>query len=299
MNSGKTVFAQLLEHFPYYEFSKCVNRYQGDYKVKSFSCLSQFLAMAFAQLTQRESLRDIETCLRAMRSKLYHIGFRGNISRNTLANANSQRDWRIYADFALLLINTARQLYANEDFGVQLKKMVYALDSTTIDLCLSIFPWAKFRQHKAAVKMHTLLDLHGNIPSFIWITSGAIHDVNILDLLPVEAGAYYLLDRGYLDFSRLYNIQTSQAFFITRTKSNSQFRRLYSHPVKKSLGIISDQIVVLTGFYSARNYPDKLRRIHYRISISRLFTELRPTPSRRKYGSRLRHMSWLPSSRNA
>jgi hypothetical protein len=263
MNSGKTVFAQLLEHFPYYEFSKCVDRYQGEYKVKSFSCLSQFLAMAFAQLTQRESLRDIETCLRAMRSKLYHIGFRGNVSRNTLANANSHRDWRIYADFALSLIETARRLYASEDFGVQLKKMVYALDSTTIDLCLSLFPWAKFRQHKAAVKMHTLLDLHGNIPSFIWITSGAVHDVNILDSLPVEAGAYYLLDRGYLDYSRLHNIQMSQAFFITRTKSNFQFQRVYSHPAKKSLGIICDQTVVLTGFYAAQDYPDKLRRIRY------------------------------------
>jgi hypothetical protein len=263
MNSGKTIFAQLLEHFPYYEFSKCIDRYQGEYKVKTFSCLSQFLAMAFAQLTQRESLRDIETCLRAMQSKLYHIGFRGNISRNTLANANSQRDWRIYSDFALTLIATARQLYANDDFGVQLKKMVYALDSTTIDLCLSLFPWAKFRKHKAAVKMHTLMDLHGNIPSFIQITSGAVHDVNILDSLPIEAGAYYLLDRGYLDFSRLHNIHSSQAFFITRTKANSQFRRIYSHSVKKSLGIISDQTVMLTGFYSAKNYPDRLRRIHY------------------------------------
>ena len=263
MNSGKTVFAQVLEHFPYYEFSKCVDRYQGEYKVKSFSCLSQFLAMAFAQLTQRESLRDIETCLRAMQSKLYHIGFRGTISRNTLANANAQRDWRIYADFALTLIDTARRLYASEDFGVQLKKMVYALDSTTVDLCLSLFPWAKFRKHKAAVKMHTLLDLHGNIPSFIWITSGAIHDVNILDSLPIEAGAFYLLDRGYLDYSRLHNIHTSQAFFITRTKSNFQFRRLYSHPVKKSLGVICDQTVILTGFYAAKDYPDKLRRIRY------------------------------------
>jgi hypothetical protein len=263
MNTGKTVFGQLLEHFPYYEFSKCVDRYQGEYKVKTFSCLSQYLAMAFAQLTQRESLRDIETCLRAMQSKLYHIGFRGTISRNTLANANSQRDWRIYADFALTLITTARQLYANDDFGVQLKKMVYALDSTTIDLCLSLFPWAKFRKHKAAVKMHTLMDLHGNIPSFISITSGAMHDVNILDSLPVEAGAYYLLDRGYLDFSRLHGIHLSQAFFITRTKANFQFRRIYSQPAKKSLGIICDQTVMLTGFYSAKNYPDRLRRIHF------------------------------------
>jgi hypothetical protein len=263
MNTGKTVFGQLLEHFPYYELSKCVDRYQGEYKVKTFSCLSQFLAMAFAQLTQRESLRDIETCLRAMQTKLYHIGLRGTVSRNTLANANSQRDWRIYADFALTLITTARQLYANDDFGVQLKKMVYALDSTTIDLCLTLFPWAKFRKHKAAVKMHTLMDLHGNIPSFISITSGAVHDVNILDSLPVEAGAYYLLDRGYLDFSRLHSIHTSQAFFITRTKANFQFRRLYSQPVKDSLGIICDQTVMLTGFYSLINYPDRIRRIHF------------------------------------
>jgi hypothetical protein len=263
MNSGKTVFAQLLEHFPYYEFSKCVNRYQGEYKVKTFSCLSQFLAMAFAQLTQRESLRDIETCLRAMQSKLYHIGFRGTVSRNTLSNANTQRDWRIYADFALVLINTARRLYENDDFGSQLKKMAYALDSTTIDLCLSLFPWAKFQKTKAAVKMHTLLDLHGNIPSLIWITPGNIHDVNILDSIPIEAGAFYLLDRGYLDFSRLFIIHESRAFFVTRTKSNFRFRRVYSKPVKKTHGVICDQSVVLTGFYSTRNFPDKLRRIRY------------------------------------
>lgn len=263
MNSGKTVFAQLLEHFPYYEFSKCVDRYQGEYKVKTFSCFSQFLAMAFAQMTQRESLRDIETCLRAMQSRLYHIGFRGTVSRNTLANANSQRDWHMYADFALCLIDTARRLYADDDFGVQLKKMVYALDSTTIDLCLSLFPWAQFRKHKAAVKMHTLLDLHGNIPSFVWITSGAVHDVTILDTLPVEAGAFYLLDRGYLDFFRLHRINREQAFFITRTKSNFQFRRMYSAPVKKKFGILCDQTVELTGRYSLQRYPDKLRRIRY------------------------------------
>jgi hypothetical protein len=209
MNSGKTVFAQLLEHFPYYEFSKCVNRYKGEYKVKSFSCLSQFLTMAFAQLTQRESLRDIETCLRAMQTKFYHIGFRGKVSRNTHANAKTQRNWRIYADFAMVLIGIARQLYANDEFGAHLKKMVYALDSTTIDLCLTLFPWAKFREHKAAIKMHTLLDLHGNISSWIWVTSGKAHDVTILDLLPIEAGSYYLLDRGYLDFSRLYRIHSS------------------------------------------------------------------------------------------
>ena len=270
MNSGKTVFAQLLEHFPYYEFSKCVDRYQGEYKVKSFSCLSQFLAMAFAQLTQRESLRDIETCLRAMQSKLYHIGFRGTISRNTLANANLQRDWQIYADFAMSLINVARHLYANDDFGVQLKKMVYALDSTTIDLCLSLFSWAKFRKHKAAVKMHTLLDLHGNIPSLIWITTGAVHDVNILDSLPVEAGAYYLLDRGYLDFSRLFHIHEARAFFITRTKANFQFRRVYSAPVKKNYGIICDQTVELTGFYAQQHYPERLRRIRYHDSETQM-----------------------------
>lgn len=263
MNTGQTVFSQLLEFFPYYDFSKCVKRYDGEYKVKSFSCLDQFIAMAFAQLTLRESLRDIETCLRAMRSKLYHVGLRGRVSRNTLANANTQRDWRIYADFALVLIDTARRLYANEDFGVQLKKMVYALDSTTIDLCLSLFPWAKFRKHKAAVKMHTLLDLHGSIPSFVWITSGIIHDITIMDLLLIEAGAYYLFDRGYLDFSRLHRIHTAQAFFVTRTKRNFQFRRIYSHPVKKSYGVQCDQTVELTGFYSAQHYPDKLRRIRF------------------------------------
>jgi len=263
MNTGKTVFAQILEHFPYYEFTKCVKRYNGEYKVKSFSCLSQFLAMAFAQLTMRDSLRDIETCMRAMQSKLYHIGFRGSVSRNTLANANSQRDWRIYADIALVLIDIARRLYAEEDFGVQLKKMVYALDSTTIDLCLSLFPWAKFRKHKAAVKMHTLLDIHGSIPSFIWITSGKVHDVTILDSLAIEAGSFYLLDRGYLDFARLYKVHSSQAFFITRTKCNFQYRRLYSHPVKKTLGVLYDQTVALTGFYPAKSYPDKLRRIRY------------------------------------
>jgi Transposase DDE domain. len=263
MNVGKTVFAQLLEFFPYYEFSKCVERYNGEYKVKSFSCLNQFLTMAFAQLTSRESLRDIETCLRAMQSKLYHIGFRGMVSRNTLANANSQRDWRSYADFALVLVNTARPLYANDDFGVRLKHMVYALDSTTIDLCLSLFPWAQFRKHKAAVKMHTLLDVRGNIPTCIWITSGKVHDVAILKSLIFEAGAYYLCDRAYLDYSELYRMHTAQAFFITRTKSNSQFRVLSSLPVKESTGVICDQIVMLTGFYATQHYPEKIRRIHY------------------------------------
>jgi hypothetical protein len=263
MKIDRTVFAQLMDFFPLYEFHKCVGRYKGEYKVKRFSCLSQFLAMVFAQLTYRESLRDIETCLRAIGAKLYHVGFRGKVYRNTLANANMQRDWRIYADFALVLIGTARRLYAKEDFGVQLKDMVYALDSTTIDLCLKLFPWARFRKRKAAVKMHTLLDLHGNIPAFVWITPGKIHDVNILDLLVIEPGAYYLMDRGYLDFIRLHNINLSSAFFITRAKCNTQVQRLYSHPVDKSIGLKSDQTVVLTGLYSAKDYPDKLRRIRY------------------------------------
>jgi hypothetical protein len=263
MNKGKTIFAQIMEFLPEYEFNKCVKRYTGNYKIKSFTCRNQFYTMAFAQLTYRESLRDIETCLRAFRSKLYHIGIRGTVSRNTLANANKQRDWRIYADFALVLIYIARELYKNEDFGVQLKDMVYALDSTTIDLCLNLFPWAQFRKHKAAIKMHTLLDLRGNIPSVIWITSGKVHDVNMLDLLIIEPGAYYIVDRGYLDFSRLYKIHKSQAFFITRTKRNTKLRRLYSHTVDKSSGVLSDQTVVLTGFYSSEDYPDTLRRTRY------------------------------------
>ena len=222
MDTQKTVISQVMDFFPYYEFSKCVSRYNGEYKVKQFTCYNQFLVMAFAQLTYRESLRDIETCLLAMHSKLYHSGLKP-AARNTLSNANSQRDGRIYADFALVLISIARQLYAEDDFGIQLKEMVYALDSTTIDLCLTLFPWATFRKRKAAVKMHTLLDLHGNIPSFIWITTGKIHEVNVFDHLFIEPGAYYLLDRGYLDFPRLYKINTAKAFFITRTKSKTVF----------------------------------------------------------------------------
>ncbi len=263
MNIGRIIFAQLMDFFPIYEFQKCVHRYRGEYKVKHFSCLNQFLAMAFAQLTYRESLRDIEICLRAMGAKLYHVGFRGKVYRNTLANANSQRDWHIYADFAMVLIHIARKLYINEDFGIQLKDMVYALDATTIDLCLKLFPWAKFRKHKAAVKMHTLLDLHGNIPTFIWITTGKVHDVNVLDLLMVEPGAYYLMDRGYLDFARLHRIHLAGAFFITRSKRNTKVRRLYSHPIDKSTGVMCDQTVVLTGLNSAKYYPNKLRRIRY------------------------------------
>ena len=263
MDIGKTIFAQLMDFLPVYEFHKCVQRYNGHYKVKHFSCWNQFLCMAFAQLTYRESLRDIEACLRSAQRKLYHMGFRSNVSRNTLAHANQIRDWRIYADFAQILIGQARRLYANDSFGVELDQTVYALDSTTIDLCLSLFPWAKFRDHKGAVKLHTLLDLRGSIPSLIIITHGKVHDVNILDQLIFEPGAFYIIDRGYLDFDRLYAIHQASAFFVTRAKSNFRFRRLYSRPVDKSTGVQSDQIVILEGFYSRKAYPDKLRRIRY------------------------------------
>jgi hypothetical protein len=263
MDIGKTIFAQLMDFLPVYEFHKCVQRYNGHYKVKHFSCWNQFLCMAFAQLTYRESLRDIEACLRSAQRKLYHMGFRSNVSRNTLAHANQIRDWRIYADFAQILIGQARRLYANDSFGVELNQTAYALDSTTIDLCLSLFPWAKFRAHKAAVKLHTLLDLRGSIPSLIIITHGKVHDVNILDQLIFEPGAFYIIDRGYLDFDRLYAIHQASAFFVTRAKGNFRFRRLYSRPVDKSTGVQSDQIVILEGFYSRKAYPDKLRRIRY------------------------------------
>jgi len=263
MNDGKTVFAQLFEFLPLHEFRKCVRRYRGDYKVLSFSCLDQFLCMAFAQLTFRESLRDIETCLRTVRPKLYHMGIRGGISRNTLANANENRDWRIYADFAQVLIRTARNLYANDPFAVELEQTVYALDSTTIDLCLSLFPWARFRKRKAAVKLHTLLDLRGNIPSFIKISDGKWHDVHILDELLPEPGSYYVMDRGYLDFERLHAFSDCLAFFVIRAKKNLRYRRLYSAPVDKATGVRSDQTIVLTGVSTAEHYPDKLRRIRF------------------------------------
>ena len=263
MNYGKTVFSQIMDFLPMYEFQKCVNRYNGNYKIKSFTCMDQFLCMAFAQLTYRESLRDIEACLRAAQNKLYHMGIRSKVSRNTLANANQVRDWRIYADFAQELIKTARRLYANEDFGLQLEQTVYALDATTIDLCLSLFPWAKFRKRKGAIKLHTLLDMRGSIPATVIITHGKVHDVNILDSLFIEAGGIYIMDRGYLDFARLYNIQQSSAFFITRAKSNFDFKRLYSQHVDKTTGILCDQIIVLKGFYAKKDYPDKLRRIRY------------------------------------
>ena len=263
MNSGKTIFAQLMDFLPIYEFHQCVQRYHGHYKMKSFSCWDQFLCMAFAQLTYRESLRDIEACLRSAQRKLYHMGIRGKISRNTLAHANQVRDWRIYADFAQILIARARRLYANDSFGVELNQTAYALDSTTIDLCLSLFPWAKFRAHKGAVKLHTLLDLRGSIPSLLIITHGKVHDVHILDQLIFEPGAFYIIDRGYLDFDRLYAIHQASAFYVIRAKSNFRFKRLYSRPVDKSSGVQSDQVIVLEGFYSHKAYPEKLRRIRY------------------------------------
>src|SRR6266481_2561800 len=263
MNAGRTIFSQVLDHLPWYEFQKCVTRYRGDYQQKSFSCWDQYLCMSFAQLTYRESLRDIETCLRSMSGKLYHMGLRGRVARSTLADANESRDWRIYADFAQVLIAIARPLYAHDPIGVDLDQSLYALDSTTIDLCLSLFPWAKFRKHKAAVKMHTLLDLHGNIPTLIRITDGKVHDVNILDEIMPEAGAFYVMDRGYIDFQRLFVFTLSSAFFVVRTKSNVLLQRRYSHPVDKSTGVGSDQTVILSAFESASVYPDPLRRVNY------------------------------------
>ena len=264
MHQGQLVFAQVMKHLPLSTFRRCVARYQGEHKVKSFSCLDQYLCMAFAQLTYRESLRDIEACLRAQSSKLYHLGVRGNIARNTLANANATRNWRIYADFAHSLISIARRLYAEEPFGVDLAETVYALDATTIDLCLTVFPWAPFRATKAAIKLHTLLDLRGNIPSFIHISDGKLHDVNILDQLLPEAGAYYVMDRGYLDFARLHRLHQAGSFFVTRAKSNLKAERRYSHPVDRSTGVICDQTIVLSGFYSHQGFPAPLRRIKFR-----------------------------------
>jgi hypothetical protein len=263
MNLGRTVFSQLLDYLPTYQFQLCVDRYQGDRYVKEFSCWDQFLCLAFAQLTYRESLRDIEACLRSQRAKLYHMGFRGCISRNTLAHANQKRNWRIFADFARGLIAQARPLYRDEPFAVELDQTIYALDSTTIDLCLSMFPWAQFRRHKSAVKIHTLLDLRGSIPTNVYVTSGAVHDVRILDQLLPEAGAFYLLDRGYLDFARLYVLKQSCAFFITRAKHNTQFWRRDWRPVPRWTGVRSDQTIQLTGPRTAQLYPDPLRRIHY------------------------------------
>ena len=264
MYLGRTVFAQVMDTLPLRRFHTCVNRYDGNHKVKTFTCLDQFRVMAFAQLTYRESLRDIEACLRAMRPKLYHMGIRSTVSRNTLANANQVRDWRIYADFAQVLIGRARQLYADEDFGQELAQAtLYALDASTIDLCLSLFPWAHFRQTKAAVKLHTLMDLRGSIPTFIHVSDGNLHDVNALDLLIPEAGAFYIMDRGYLDFARLSTLDQASAFFVTRAKSNFNYRRRYSRPVDKTTGLVCDQTVVLATAATSRAYPEPLRRIRY------------------------------------
>ena len=248
---------------PIHTFRRCVARYQGDRNVRSFTCLDHYLCMAFAQLTYRESLRDIEACLRAQQKKLYHMGIRGTVARSNLADANEHRDWRIYADLAHALIITARRLYSNEPFGIDLQQTVYALDATTIDLCLSMFPWATFRQTKAAIKVHTLLDLRGSIPTFIYISDGTMHDVNILDVLPIEPGAFYIMDRGYLDYARLHSISQAAGFFVTRAKSNFKCRRIYSHHIDRSTGLRCDQTIMLTGFYSLKGYPSKLRRVKY------------------------------------
>jgi transposase len=263
MNSGQTVFSQLIQQLPHKEFQKCVSRYSGQRYVKSFSCWDQFLAMAFAQLSYRESLRDIEACLGAAGSKLYHMGFRNQVARSTLADANQLRDWRIYADFAQVLINIARPLHQHDPLGIELEQTLYALDSTTVDLCLSLFPWAQFGQSRATIKMHTLLDLHGNIPAFLRITSGSTHDVHILDQLAPEAGAFYVMDRGYIDFKRLYRFTRGAAFFVTRWRKNTLWQRRCSRPVDKATGLRSDQTVFLTTSQSSTAYPDRLRRVTY------------------------------------
>jgi len=263
MNDGRTVFTQLMEFVPFYEFRKCVDRYHGNYRSRTFSCLDQFLCMAFAQLTYRESLRDIETCLRTFQSRLYHAGFRGKVSRSTLADANETRPWRIYADFAQILIRIARPLYLKEDFGVTLDQTAYAFDATTIDLSLSVFPWAPSRQRKAGVKLHTLLDLRGSIPCFIHITRANINEVRILDQLLLEPGAFYIMDRGFLDYARLYVFTKNAAFFITRAKKHTVVSWRASRPVDKSTGLRSDQTIHLAGLKADEHYPDNLRRIHY------------------------------------
>ena len=264
MHVGKLVFAQLMDHLPWKTFGRIVERYGGDHRVRGFSCANQFRCMAFAQLTYRESLRDIVTCLRAHGAKLYHLGIRGSVARSTLADANEARDWRVYAEFAQHLIRIARRLYVNEPFGVDLKNAAYALDSTTIDLCLALFPWASFRSTKAAIKLHTLIDLRGNIPSFIHISDGKLHDVNVLDELLPEPGAFYVMDRGYLDFERLHKLHLAGAFFVTRAKSNLKAKRRYSRAVDRSTGLICDQTITLTVFYSKVGYPEPLRRIRFK-----------------------------------
>jgi len=261
MNTGRTVFSQVMEYLPLHEFHKCVNRYQGEHKVKSFSCLDQFLCLAFAQLTYRESLRDIEACLRAIGPKLYHMGFRGTVSRNTLANANAVRDSRIYQDFAMILIGQARALYANEDFGMHLSRTVYAFDATTIDLCLSMFPWAKYKRTRGGIKLNTLLDLRGPIPTFIHICKAKTHEINILAQLHFEAGAFYLLDRGFLDFGELHRIHRSQAYFVIRARKDFNFTRRYSSEVPDKMGLRFDQTIMLNSFYPSKSYPDPIRRV--------------------------------------
>ena len=263
MYVGQTIFSQLMAMLPIKKFRQCVAKYRGDHKVKSFTCRDQFLCMAFAQLTYRESLRDIEVCLRGMRHRLYHMGFRSQISRSTLADANEKREWRIYAEFAMYVINIARKLYQDDTFAIELAETVYALDSSTIDLCLSLFPWARSRRTKGAVKLHTLLDLRGNIPAFIQITDGKVHDVNILDELVPEPGAIYIMDRGYIDFKRLYRLHQANAYFVIRAKSNLRFRRLYSNKVDKKSGLKCDQTIRLVNFYQAKDYPEQIRRIRY------------------------------------
>lgn len=268
MSKGQTVFSQIMDFLPIYEFRKCVKRYNGDYRVKNFTCWNQFLSLAFAQLTYRESLRDIESCLNSMSRRLYHMGFRGKISKSTLADANEKRPWQIYADFAQVMINRARILYQDDPLAVELEETIYALDSTVIDLCLSLFPWAHFRKAKGAVKMHTLLDLRGNIPTFIAITEGKVHDVNILDVLEPEQGAFYIMDRGYIDFARLFSFTEKGASFVIRAKDNLRFRRLYSRKVDKQCGLRCDQTIVLTGLHSKDDYPQQLRRIRYYDAIN-------------------------------
>jgi hypothetical protein len=261
MYAGQLVFAQLMDHLPWHTFRRIVDRYRGEHRVREFSCANQFRAMAFAQFTNRDSLRDIETCLDAQAPKLYHLGIRGRVARSTLADANETRDWRIYAEFAQTLIEIARRMYAEEPFGVELKETVYAFDATTIDLCLSVFPWARFQSTKAAVRLHTLLDLRGNIPSFIHITDGKVHEVNVLDQLVVEPGAFYVMDRGLVDFERLYRFHLEAAFFVVKARSNLAFKRRYTHPVDRSTGLICDQTIVLTLDHSVQRYPEALRRV--------------------------------------
>jgi hypothetical protein len=264
MYDGRFIFSQLMDFLPRHQFNRCVTQYQGNYRIRKFSCYDQWLCMAFAQLTYRTSLRDTIICLEVLSPKLYHVGIRGNVSRSTLAEANEKRDWRIYADLAQVLITEAKTLYVNEDFGIELDNTVYALDSSTIDLCLATFPWAKFRKAKGAIKLHTLLNLRGNIPEFIHLSDGKLHDVNVLDILSVDPGSIYIMDRGYVDFKRLYTMHQGLAFFITRAKSNFKFQRRYSHPIDKSTGLLCDQTVILTGVNSRNDYPESMRRIVYR-----------------------------------